>query len=208
MFQWVHENVEGTEIEVLSLAPFTLNPKIIFYNVPLGTSQTRKLLIQNPAKQGVKIFVAKTLPEELRVTLSWTASYIGPGSGKILEMTWNPVDGEAGIYNFTLTDGKRINRSIRVTLKSAEAERFNAKEKEKLLENDKLVKAAVKIQKWYRTINLMRERRICKILTDSYIAVTMRATELGTAVRPPRYEVLNNCRRSAAVFENSKPGSS
>ncbi|XP_030752819.1 abnormal spindle-like microcephaly-associated protein homolog isoform X2 [Sitophilus oryzae] len=120
-------NMEDTKIEILSLAPFTPIPKITFDDVLVGTSQSRKLLIQNPTQQGIKLFVTKTLPEELCFTVNWSETYIEAGSEKILEMTWNAISEEAGRYSFTLSDGKRINRSIGVTLKSAATKKISAK---------------------------------------------------------------------------------
>ena len=49
------------DIPVLSLAPFTEKPKVIFNDVLLGSVQTKKLLIKNPTKSDVKVTQQKII---------------------------------------------------------------------------------------------------------------------------------------------------
>lgn len=52
---------EEAEIEILSLAPFTPTPKILFENVLVGTVQTRRMLIQNPTSQDIDVIIQNYL---------------------------------------------------------------------------------------------------------------------------------------------------
>ncbi|CAG9768197.1 unnamed protein product [Ceutorhynchus assimilis] len=107
-----------SQIEVLSLALFTTNPKIVFENVTVGTVQTKKLLIKNPTGQDINLFVKKSIPEEMNFLLSWNEAELPKGSEKMMELVWSPVEVVACRYTFTLSDGKRTNRDIGVTFKS------------------------------------------------------------------------------------------
>lgn len=48
---------EEPEVNILSLAPFTPNPKICFENIKVGENATRQLHITNPAENGVEVGV-------------------------------------------------------------------------------------------------------------------------------------------------------
>lgn len=49
------EKKEEPEINILSLAPFTANPKICFDDVKIGSEATRQLLIKNPNRLDVEV---------------------------------------------------------------------------------------------------------------------------------------------------------
>lgn len=49
------QKTEEPEVYILSLAPFTPNPKICFENIKVGYSATRQLNITNPAETGVEV---------------------------------------------------------------------------------------------------------------------------------------------------------
>lgn len=46
---------ESEEATILSLAPFTPNPKLFFEDVKVGTEATRELVIRNPNGQDVQV---------------------------------------------------------------------------------------------------------------------------------------------------------
>lgn len=120
---------------MLSLAPFTPNPKIVFNDVVVGTTQIRQLLIKNLSQSDVhvsftveittececynlQLFVRKPLPSELNLSLSWDEIEVNQNEEVLLELTWTPTVAEACRHTFTLSDGRKINRDIAVILKS------------------------------------------------------------------------------------------
>jgi hypothetical protein len=45
------------DVTVLSLAPFTPNPKLFFENVKVGQTSTQKLLVRNPTDHAIQVIV-------------------------------------------------------------------------------------------------------------------------------------------------------
>ncbi|XP_066153671.1 protein abnormal spindle [Euwallacea fornicatus] len=109
---------EDSKPEELSLAPFTQNPKILFNNVPVGTMQSRILVIKNPTGHDINLFVKKHIQEEINFHLSWNEALIPKGSELTLEMKWKPISEESSRHTFILSNGKIINRDIAVTFNS------------------------------------------------------------------------------------------
>ncbi|KAJ8985779.1 hypothetical protein NQ317_014432 [Molorchus minor] len=118
----VKEN-ESEKIEVLSLAPFTHNPKLFFEDITVGDTVSRKLLIQNPSNQDIDILISHNFPQELNVSLNWTEANITRETNVILEVTWTPLKEESSRYTITL-NGKKIHRDVHVAFKSILPKRF------------------------------------------------------------------------------------
>lgn len=51
----VSKENESEKVEILSLAPFTPNPKLFFEGVQVGSTVSRKLLIENPTSHDVNV---------------------------------------------------------------------------------------------------------------------------------------------------------
>ncbi|XP_018579175.1 protein abnormal spindle [Anoplophora glabripennis] len=109
---------ESEKIEVLSLAPFTPNPKLFFEDVQVGTAVNRKLLIENPTDHDVNIFITNHIPQELNVTINPEQITVGEKSSAILELTWCPLQEEYSRHTISVGDGKRIHRDVPVAFKS------------------------------------------------------------------------------------------
>lgn len=60
------EKKEEPEINILSLAPFTPNPKICFDDIKIGSVTTKQLLIRNPNKLDIEVNSCKFLLPNLQ----------------------------------------------------------------------------------------------------------------------------------------------
>ncbi|KAF7268285.1 hypothetical protein GWI33_018555 [Rhynchophorus ferrugineus] len=118
---------EEVEIEMLSLAPFTPTPKILFENVVVGAVQTRKILIQNPTSQDIDIYINNSVPEDIGLMFSWTHNHIARNTECMLELSWCPKQDEACRHSIIFTDGKRLNRNVAITFKSVSPKQMKSK---------------------------------------------------------------------------------
>ncbi|KAJ8950710.1 hypothetical protein NQ318_012790 [Aromia moschata] len=128
----VKKENESEKVEVLSLAPFTCNPKLFFEDVKIGESATRKLVVDNPTNEDVQIAVSHNIPSELDVTFNWTEATILNGNSSVLDVTWCPTKGEHARYTITI-HGEKILRNVPVVFKSVSPKktRTGAKPKSK-----------------------------------------------------------------------------
>ncbi|XP_060528096.1 protein abnormal spindle isoform X2 [Cylas formicarius] len=122
---------DEAQIETLSLAPFTANPKIVFENVTVGTVHSRKLLILNPTANNIYLTVIQKMEEDLHLNFDWVQAEVKAGEQKLLEMVWCPGMEVRCRQMFTLSDGKKIHRDVAVILKSTAPKKARVAEKRK-----------------------------------------------------------------------------
>ncbi|EFA02970.2 abnormal spindle-like microcephaly-associated protein homolog [Tribolium castaneum] len=104
---------------VLSLAPFTPNPKICFENVKIGQTATQNLVIKNPTGHAKELIARITIPEELHFSLSWGGCRIDAQSEETLELVWTPTCEGAWRFNLCVTDDVGTCRNVPIVLKAA-----------------------------------------------------------------------------------------
>ncbi|VEN51699.1 unnamed protein product [Callosobruchus maculatus] len=106
------------KLEVLSLAPFTPTPKLYFEDVIPGHSSTERLLVKNPTKKDMTLFVTIIGAEEDLIP-SWTQKTLESGSETLFELQWTPKEAIVCRINLVFEDSKRYKRDVPVVLKSA-----------------------------------------------------------------------------------------
>ncbi|XP_017772144.1 PREDICTED: protein abnormal spindle [Nicrophorus vespilloides] len=109
---------ESEEISVLSLAPFTANPKIFFEDIPVGKEAKRLLCIKNPTKNPIELIITKAPPPERQVSFNWGEKLIEAASEEIFEINWISMKGGPWRDNITFEDGYKIKRDVPITFKS------------------------------------------------------------------------------------------
>ncbi|CAH1978424.1 unnamed protein product [Acanthoscelides obtectus] len=106
------------EIEVLSLSPFTPNPKLCFEDVIPGQTSTRKLLVKNPTKNDITLFLSINGAPEQVLSPSWTEKTLDSGSETLFELQWTPKGVVLCRIYLVFEDYKRYKREIPVVLKT------------------------------------------------------------------------------------------
>nr|CAI5858332.1 unnamed protein product [Callosobruchus analis] len=107
------------KLEVLSLAPFTPNPKLYFEDVIPGRLCTEKLLVKNPTKSDITLFVTISGASEEDLKPSWTQKTVEGGSETLFELQWIPKEAIVCRISLIFEDLKRYRRDVPVVLKSA-----------------------------------------------------------------------------------------
>ncbi|KAJ3629310.1 hypothetical protein MTP99_013707 [Tenebrio molitor] len=106
------------DVTVLSLAPFTPNPKLFFENVKVGQTSTQKLLVRNPTDHAIQLTAQENFSDELEAHLSWIQEEIEGKEEVELEITWRPTCEGAWRYMLHLGDNKTVSRDVPVVFKS------------------------------------------------------------------------------------------
>ncbi|XP_028131174.1 abnormal spindle-like microcephaly-associated protein homolog [Diabrotica virgifera virgifera] len=121
------------KIEILSLGPFTVAPKLFFDEVKIGEPATCKLLLRNPTKQDMSIFLTKKVPLELNVRYNWESATIHSFSEVMFEITWTPMEKEASYHKISFENNTRtVHRDVPIVFKTASPSKAKPGKKTKL----------------------------------------------------------------------------
>ncbi|CAG9835729.1 unnamed protein product [Diabrotica balteata] len=121
------------KIEILSLGPFTVAPKLFFDGVKLGESATCKLLLRNPTKQEMSIALTKKVPLELNVRYNWESATIHSFSEIMFEVTWTPIEKEASYHKISFENTTRtVHRDVPIVFKTVSPAKVKPGKKTKI----------------------------------------------------------------------------